>query len=122
MPLSSIVLFLISSGFNEAGAGCPGMRRQTVLDCLDRTASMRPGQAAPECTTSVTTTTFLTGASMRPGQAAPECQKKMSGKVIRIWRFNEAGAGCPGMLAALLAAEIPGQRFNEAGAGCPGMR
>ena len=40
----------ICTGFNEAGADCPGMRfRQTDRDIGTREASMRPGQTAPEC-------------------------------------------------------------------------
>ena len=39
----------VSGGFNEAGAGCPGIRKQGgVYANVHPEASMRPGQAAPE--------------------------------------------------------------------------
>ena len=35
-------------GFNEAGAGCPGILDKLALyDASNASASMRPGQAAP---------------------------------------------------------------------------
>ena len=47
---SSVFLSLIpfSPGFNEAGAGCPGIRRPRRRNpARNPPASMRPGQAAP---------------------------------------------------------------------------
>ena len=61
--------------FNEAGAGCPGM------PSIWRFGGLKTGRA-----------------SMRPGQAAPECVRTMRTHRLKWLCFNEAGAGCPGML------------------------
>ena len=84
--------------FNEAGAGCPGIRHQ--LESGWRTCS----------------------ASMRPGQAAPVFAGRWSGCMCAPSRFNEAGAGCPGIPIAHGYAAPAIACFNEAGAGCPGIR
>ena len=63
------------SGFNEAGADCPGIP-ELILPPLNTElmASMRPGQTAPEFVI------FL----------LLICNKSLG--------FNEAGADCPGIL------------------------
>ena len=135
------------AGFNEAGAGCPGMRAVTVAAAAQSlVASMRPGQAAPECLFCDGGRWSFYAASMRPGQAAPECLTPEITFASSLSGFNEAGAGCPGMRVNLrkgvhvhgFASMRPGQAapecrqsrrilaaidtcFNEAGAGCPGM-
>ena len=84
--------------FNEAGADCPGMPDPKQEDKPDENASMRPGQTAPECRSSV-----------RPTLPTRRC-------------FNEAGADCPGMLVTHnVHLQRMAIRFNEAGADCPGM-
>ena len=60
-------------------------------------------------------------ASMRPGQAAPECQSFEFTVQVQQRGFNEAGAGCPGMPAPRPSFRVSAPGFNEAGAGCPGM-
>ena len=67
------VAFRIAASFNEAGAGCPGIQRLSLMYRMKVDASMRPGQAAPEFW--VNSKFFI---------SSQQC-------------FNEAGAGCPGI-------------------------
>ena len=66
-------------GFNEAGAGCPGMPSHRLVRTQVQAASMRPGQAAPECCAFACDSDPKARASMRPGQAAPECTVMLAG-------------------------------------------
>ena len=85
--------------FNEAGAGCPGIRpAHRGGGRPGARASMRPGQAAPEFNPSLWKTGFANSASMRPGQAAPEFSEAEDFRRPAVSSFNEAGAGCPGIL------------------------
>ena len=62
----------IVGGFNEAGAGCPGIPRVSGKVVFRvRVASMRPGQAAPVFAADLAAFRAAFPASMRPGQAAP---------------------------------------------------
>ena len=64
------------------------------------TASMRPGQTAPECLPAHERAEHKrTNASMRPGQTAPECVNAQLISQKSRMGFNEAGADCPGMPA-----------------------
>ena len=85
------------SGFNEAGADCPGMLLHSALDRDVLIASMRPGQTAPECGAHLDLIISINCASMRPGQTAPECAEMAARFERGPTRFNEAGADCPGM-------------------------
>ena len=67
---------------------------------------MRPGQAAPECTSYHPKPFIGKGASMRPGQAAPECVQAKEVADAAAESFNEAGAGCPGMLRSPLLKDM----------------
>ena len=63
---------VVRAGFNEAGAGCPGIQL-ALKESVDakQQASMRPGQAAPVFLPSARAAARERIASMRPGQAAP---------------------------------------------------
>ena len=58
--------------FNEAGAGCPGIPRGGHrVDSGEMRPSMRPGQAAPVFKARAGCRPNRRSPSMRPGQAAP---------------------------------------------------
>ena len=115
----------IENSFNEAGADCPGMRGAFRKGGHPHSrASMRPGQTAPECIDSVTALdSMIESASMRPGQTAPECGRCRAASWWTCSGFNEAGADCPGMQVWKEEKKKNIENsFNEAGADCPGMR
>ena len=116
--------------FNEAGAGCPGIRAADGCsaqrswaasmrpgqaapvfglarrgDRPRRTASMRPGQAAPVFRGGGLVAPAETPASMRPGQSAPVFAVPFCLHALPSGGFNEAGAGCPGIHAFNLLTE-----------------
>ena len=99
--------------FNEAGAGCPGIRGhlQNGIARSDR-ASMRPGQAAPVFRPLDRIHSRQDRASMRPGQAAPVFLISGRQPVAQVKSFNEAGAGCPGILRSPDRPESGGERAS----------
>ena len=133
-------------GFNEAGAGCPGIRRGLVdVESVRSVASMRPGQAAPVFGVVARAGLHGRGASMRPGQAAPvfsgpgrrqnqdHAASMRPGQAAPVFGRDQQGRGGrsaasmrPGQAAPVFRYTVstcPCCRrcFNEAGAGCPGI-
>ena len=84
---SNWVIFPVK-GFNEAGAGCPGIR----IGVIKRNSKLHA--ALP--------------ASMRPGQAAPVFPRDAGSLTMKAIGFNEAGAGCPGIHRYLYLFELSG--------------
>ena len=85
-------------GFNEAGAGCPGMPRLSIGPMSSRSGFNEAGAGCPGMPQAKALLEIAKkAASMRPGQAAPECDIASSLDLAGHAGFNEAGAGCPGM-------------------------
>ena len=85
-------------GFNEAGAGCPGIRVQLPAAPAPRRRFNEAGAGCPGIRTrQYAVRRQILVASMRPGQAAPEFTVDPAWLFDSFTGFNEAGAGCPGI-------------------------
>ena len=109
--------------FNEAGADCPGMLvwSSPAARAQSTSASMRPGQTAPECARRGGQHQRAAACFNEAGADCPGMPPRRPPRLRSLRSFNEAGADCPGMPGELSAGEIGVSGFNEAGADCPGM-
>ena len=110
------------SSFNEAGAGCPGIRKIRRRGRSSCYGFNEAGAGCPGIQRGDGFLGLLAGASMRPGQAAPVFFQEGNCQGLQGRCFNEAGAGCPGIPRFPYADTFLNSGFNEAGAGCPGIR
>ena len=108
--------------FNEAGAGCPGIRFGRSPTKRGGPSFNEAGAGCPGIPAKVCRAVYaIRRASMRPGQAAPVFPPARKDQHKDMVGFNEAGAGCPGILYSALSDIRNKISFNEAGAGCPGI-